>query len=91
MKRSVNFHLKVENEHTILELSGLTPSEVIAKEYHYHRSCYKNITRKPKERTETDIQDSTARTTGFNSLTNFVRDHIIENDEILKLSQLTTL
>ena len=83
---------KRENEYTSFELTGLTASNIIAKEYHYHRSCYKNITRKQKEKMDTEEQESNARSRSFDSLTTFMRDHIVvEHGEVLKLNQLTTL
>lgn len=68
-----------------MELAGLDTTDVLAKEFQYHRSCYRENTRKDKSKEE---KGNKLRQESFDSLKIFVKEHIIERGEIIKVSQL---
>ena len=78
-----------ENEYVTVELEQTSMSEVIAREYQYHRSCYKKITRKPKEKSEEEIREMAGYEKCFDKC--FVKEHIICNGEVMKVSQLSSV
>ena len=64
-------------------LLGLDISNIIAKEFAYHQTCYTNYTRPPKRKIE--------KLTDFSNLFTFVKTRIIENGEVLEIGEIMKL
>ena len=69
------------------ELLDYTPDVVIAKEFQYHRSCYKNITRS-KQSDDSNTVENKAREKYFRLLIEFVNEKIIQQGEVLRMITL---
>ena len=87
----ISYAKSCENEYVTVELEHTSMSEVIAREYQYHRSCYKKITRKPKEKSEEEIREMAGYEKCFDTLKEFVKEHIICNGVVMKVSQLSSV
>ena len=68
-----------------VELQDLPIADIPAKEFMYHRSCYRNICRieKPVVNPE-EIQEKRLREECFNDLKNIVQVKIIENGKFMR-------
>ena len=75
---------KSGDDYVKTQLMNCSPDIVIAKEFQYHRSCYKDITR-AKKKLSVEYE---SRKECFNSLQNFVAKEIIEQGKILRMSTI---
>ena len=75
------------------EFAGLSISQITAKEFKYHRSCYRDLTRTKSvpTRSQQEIEDDDIRESCFAEITEYVKDYIIGGGNVLKMSTLTTL
>ena len=75
------------------QLSMYSVKEIIAKEFQYHRSCYRNITRPTKNKTDNESEkenDNKLREQCFEELKLFVKKHIIEDGQFIRISTLSS-
>ena len=68
------------------QLIGASVPQITAKEFHFHRSCYRVILRPVKDKSNTEY----LRDECFNDLKLYVQLHIIENGEFRTINQLST-
>ena len=69
------------------ELMDNTPDVAVAKEFQYHRSCYKNITRS-KQSDDSNREKNEAPEKCFRLLKEFVNEKIIQEGEVLRMITL---
>lgn len=84
-KASANVLLDFLKTAYIVKLVGLDSSEIIAKEFQYRRTFYKENTQTIKSNRE---KRNYIREERFDALKIFVKEHIIDSGEIIKHSQL---
>ena len=82
MKKSSDGHVKTQ-------FSGLSAFDVICKEFHYHRSCQRNLSRKIKTTTVND--DVAKRNQCFEDITNYVHEAIIMEGNVIRMDDLTKM
>lgn len=76
------------NEYAKTELGGKTPDELILKEFYFHRTCYRNISRPVKSTIRN--QEDDYRDECFEIVKEYVNLHIITHGEIGRTKQLST-
>ena len=77
------------DEYLNVQLAGLSESKIIAMEYKYHRSCYRNITRETTTGENAEASRERAlREKCFEKLKNFVEQEVIQNGEFLRLTNI---
>ena len=69
-----------------IQLTGLTISDVKAKEFQYHRSCYRHLSR--PETNKDQYEEKIAREKCFEDLKGFVEKKIIKEGEFVRLNTL---
>ena len=73
-----------------MEFTGKSFSEIIAREYYYHRSCYKkkanNLSKAHSSNNNLEMQ---IRDECFNVLNDFVEKHIIKNGQFVRMSEIS--
>lgn len=76
---------------------ALLSRELVAAEAHWHRSCYRNYTRKnSKSVNATDSEESCdsyteAELNAFSRLCDYIRNHLFKNNSIIELTQLNEM
>lgn len=68
-----------------IQLGNLEPSVVVSKEFMFHRSCFKNISRPEKEVSKEKGQ----RDKCFSELEDFVREEVIRRGRIIRMATIT--
>ena len=76
------------NEYIQAQLTGVTVEEIKAKEFYYHRSCQRDITR---EHGNIDKEEVNSRKECFNKLVKHVRYTLIENRQFSTVPKLSAL
>ena len=80
----------LNNDLLEVEFTGKSFSEIIAREYYYHRSCYKkkanNLSKAQSSNNNLEMQ---IRDECFNVLNDFVEKHIIKNGQFLRMSEIS--
>ena len=73
------------------ELAGLSISQITAKEFKYHRSCYRHLTRTKSAptRIQQEIEEDEIEESCFAEITEYVKDYIIGGGNVRKMSTLT--
>ena len=66
----------------------VTTSDLIAKEFRYHRSCYKDLTRPNKD--VVNKPDNEKRKECFNNLKTYI-DKILSHGKLIRLTDLSTI
>lgn len=69
----------------IIQLGNLDPKVVISKEFQFHRTCFKDISRQEKESSE----EKAHREKCFSELTDFVREEVIRRGRIIRMATIT--
>ena len=69
-----------------VQLIGASVPQITAKEFHFHRSCYRVISHPVKDKSNTEYLCDEC----FNDLKQYVQLHIIENGEFRTINQLST-
>ena len=78
-----------EDEYLTVQLAGLSESKIIAMEYKYHRSCYRNITREAAtDEISEASRERALREKCFEELKNFVEQDVIQNGVLLRLTNI---
>ena len=72
------------------ELAGLSISQITAKEFKYHRTCYRDLTRSKSASTqsEQEIEEGNIRESCFAEIAEYVKDYVISEGNVLKMSTL---
>ena len=72
------------------ELAGLSISQITAKEFKYHRTCYRDLTRSKSAstRNEQEIEEDNIRESCFAEIAEYVKDYVISEGNVLKMSTL---
>ena len=72
------------------ELAGLSISQITAKEFKYHRTCYRDLTRSKSAstRSEQEIEEDNIRESCFAEIAEYVKDYVISEGNVLKMSTL---
>ena len=75
------------------EFAGLSISQITAKEFKYHRSCYRDLTRTKSvpTRSQQEIEEDDIRESCFAEITEYVKDYSIDRGNVLKMSTLTQI
>ena len=70
------------------ELAGLSISQITAKEFKYHRTCYRDLTRSKSAstRSEQEIEEDNIRESCFAEIAEYVKDYVISEGNVLKMS-----
>ena len=84
---------KSSDEYAALKLAGLSENEIIAKEFKFHCTCYKDITRKPTADDLDEIQEeeSNSQNECFQKVKSVIQNKVIENGDFIKLSCLAEM
>ena len=77
------------DEYASLQLVGLSVNEIVAKEFKYHRSCYKNLQRSKTQNHENQDETMNLREKCFEDLKSVIRDQIVEDGDNITLSELS--
>ena len=64
--------------------------DLIAKEFHYHRSCYRNLTSKTSTRINKN-GDDVIREECFEDIVSYVQYYVINEGHVIKITDLTNL
>ena len=72
-----------------VEFTGKSFSEIIAREYYYHRSYYKKKANYLRAQSSNNNLEMQIRNGCFNELNDFVEKHIINNAQFLRMSQIS--
>ena len=77
------------DEYMSLELQDLTIADILAKEFMYHRSFYRNICRIEKQVVNSkEIQEKRVREECFNDLKAIVQVEVFKNGEFMRLGSV---
>ena len=71
-----------ENIYLTIHMHNLTVYQVKSIEFHYHQSCYRELSRKPKEKADKTSQIC------YENLKKFVQVHAIDLGEVMKANYL---
>ena len=74
------------------EFAGLSISEITAKEFKYHRTCYRTLssTKEPAiTKSKKEIEEDNFRESCFHDIVEYVQDYIIDKGNVVKMSFLT--
>ena len=80
-----------KNEHMTVQLTSLSISQIAATEFYYHRSCYRDISRKSKVTSEERKQQTQAYEKCYDLIKSYIQDCVIGQGEILKLSKISQM
>ena len=80
-----------KNEHMTVQLTSLSISQITATEFYYHRSCYRDISRKPKVTSEERKQQTQAYEKYYDLIKSYIQDCIIGQGDVLKLSKISQM
>ena len=69
----------------IIQLGNLEQTVVISKEFQFHRTCFRSISRQEKESSE----EKAHRDKCFSELTDFVREEVIQRGRIIRMATIT--
>ena len=69
-----------------VELQDLTTSEILAKEYMYHKSCYRNISHEKKFPSREEAEECKLRDKCMDESRNFVELNIINQGKFIRLT-----
>lgn len=75
------------NDYQQAQVAGIEPLDIIAKEFHFHRSCYRNITRLSKSSNE----EHKKREQCFEEIISFVENAVIGDGDVVRLSSITKM
>ena len=101
----LKFSRTTDDAYVTAQFSGLeTKEDVRVKEFHYHRSCYRDLSRvvtrqkslneietSQQEADEQKSRDQETRDECFQHVIEFVKDHVVKNGQVVRLSQLASL
>ena len=76
------------------EFAGLTSSQIIAKEFKYHRTCYRSLSSKvysSTSKSKNEITEDELRESCFDDLIEYIKDSIIGEGNVVKMSVLTEI
>ena len=78
------------DEYVSVELQDLTIADILAEEFMYHQSCYRNICRIEKQVVNPEeIQGKRVREKCFNDLKTIVQMKVIKNGELMRLGSVS--
>jgi len=72
------------DEYVSLELAGLQANEIIAKEFKYHPTCYKNVQRNKTQSHDSNYETQKLREKCFEDVKSIVQNQVIENGSNIK-------
>ena len=75
------------NEYQQAQISGLSALDVITKEFHFHRTCYRQIS-KPSDPCNSD---SETRKRCFDDLVSYIEDTVINKGEVVRISCISKI
>ena len=70
------------------EFAGLSISQITAKKFKYHGTCYRDLTRSKSAptRSEQEIEENNIRESCFAEIAEYVKDYVISEGNVLKMS-----
>ena len=73
------------------EFAGLSISQITAKKFKYHGTCYRDLTRSKSAptRSEQEIEENNIRESCFAEIAEYVKDYVISEGNVLKMSTET--
>ena len=74
-----------ENDYLSVQLHGLSVVQVLAKEFYFHRTCCRDLSRKWKE----EVDETSQKCLG--NLKDFIQKHIMDQAGVMKVSKLTAI
>ena len=80
-----------KNEHMTVQLTSLSISQITATEFYYHRSCYRDTSRKPKATSEERKQQTQVYEKCYDLIKSYIQDCIIGQGGVLKLSKISQM
>ena len=75
-----------KDECVSVELQDRTTSEILAKEYMDHKSCYRNISREKKFPSREEAEECKLRDKCMDELRNFVELNVIDQGKFMRLT-----
>ena len=75
------------NEYQQAQISGLSALDVIAKEFHFHRTCY----RQNSKSSDPCSSDSETRKKCFDDLVSYIEDIVINEGEVVRISCISKI
>ena len=101
----LKFSRTTDDAYVTAQFSGLeTKEDVRVKEFHYHRSCYRDLSRvvtrqkslneietSQQEADEQKSRDQETRDECFQHVIEFLKDHVVKNGQVVRLNQLASL
>ena len=70
------------NEYQQAQISGLSALDVIAKEFHFHHTCYRHISKS----SDPCNSDSQTRKKCFDDLVSYIENNVINENEVNRIS-----
>ena len=70
------------NKYQQFQISGLSTLDVIAEEFHFHRTCYQQISKS----SDPCNSDSETRKKCFDDLVSYIEDNVINKGEVVCIS-----
>ena len=79
------------DEYVSLKLAGIFVNEIIAKEFKYHPTCYKNVQRNSTQSHDSKDTMRNLREKCFEDVKCIIQNQVIENGGNIKLSALSEM
>ena len=79
------------DEFVSLELAGLSVNKIIAEEFEYHPTCYKNVQRNNTQSHDRKDRTRNLREKCFEDVKYIIQNQVIENGGNIKLSALSEM
>ena len=69
----------------MMDVIGLDWGKIVAKEFYYHRTCYRDYTRPQKPK------DDSTRLVELDAFFGIVRERVIDNEEVIDMAELSSI
>ena len=79
------FALVKESPVQLMMVIGLDREKIVAKEFYYHRTCYRNYTRSEK------MKDDSTRLVELDAFFGIVIERVIDNGEVIDMVELSSI
>ena len=79
------------DEYVSLKFAGLSVNEIIAKEFKYHPTCYKNVQRNNTQSHDSKDGTQNLQEKCFEDVKSIIQNQVIENGGNIKLSALSEM
>ena len=83
----IDYSQNSSDDYAKTQLMEYTPGIVIAREFRYHRSCYRDVTR-AKERNESSTEENQNREKCFQLLKDYVMEEVLRKGRILRVNTI---